>query len=164
MNWNIVKTIGRESRAVFYLTRNNIKVFCPERHFYFVDRRSKRENFRVSAMFPGYCFIQIESITDLSRVLGSIGVAYVLGEKTPTRFIPAIAPSGLVERLLSTGPLIEGKRRKFCNGEVVRVIIGDVSEFIARVEKHVGLKIHVSATIGGKEHKITVDEKRVMAA
>lgn len=162
--WHIAKTTGRETRAVFYLRRNGIEVFCPERHFYFVDKRTKQENHRVSAMFPGYCFFRMERETDLSKVLGSIGVAYVLGERTPHRFIPAIAPEGMVERLTAIGPLIEGKRRKFCNGEKVRVIVGDVSEFIASVEKHVGLKIHVRAVIAGREHKIVVDEKRVMAA
>lgn len=30
--WHIAKTTGRETRAVFYLNRNGIEVFCPERH------------------------------------------------------------------------------------------------------------------------------------
>lgn len=162
--WYVAKTSGRDTRALLYVRRNGVAAFWPERHSYFIDRRTKVEKFRVSGQFPGYLFFQLNHASDLSRVTSAIGVAYVLGEVLCGQFRPARMPAGMVERLIEAGPLIEGKRKKFCNGDSVRVIIDELTTVISRVERHRNGKVHLQMEMLGAKRIVVVDEKRVEAA
>jgi transcription antitermination factor NusG len=159
--WFVAKTSGRECHARFYLGRAGIEFALPQVHRFFVDKRTGVEKFRASPIFPGYIFFRPRSRAEVDRVARVLGVAYVLGCWEGERFTPSPMPEGWVDRLIEAGPIIEGKRKKFCNGDHVRVIIGGIYEIIATVVLHKRGKVIVHAQMFGSDMNFEAQESHV---
>ncbi len=132
--WFCAKTIGRETRARFYLERAGIEAFRPEIHRYFVDRRTKQEKHRILGLFPGYVFVCIDSDAERDRATNAIGVAYLLGNWTGDQFAPRQMPSEWIAPLIEAGPIIQGKKVAFKKGQLVKAAVGALADLIGEVE------------------------------
>ena len=160
-NWYAAKTSGRETRATFYLDRAEVKCYRPEVHNYFIDKRTGAEKSRASSLFPGYIFFSPESPDQFSAAKNAIGIGYILGGWHGNEFIPRSMPAGWVDALIGVGPVVRGRKKRFCNGEKVRVIISGLSEILATVESQTKGKVTVKAVMFGSEMEFTVDESKV---
>lgn len=175
--WYVAKTSGMEGRARRYFERAGIKAVSPEIHRYFSDKRTGVEKCRVGRVFPGYIFFRPSDRKQAAHAWHVMGVAYVLGERSNGGdFVAKAMPVGWVERLIEAGPIIEGKRKKFCNGDEVKLIIGGLSDIIATVISHAeghpsvrGCpartgKVIVETRMFGALRKIQVDDDHVEVA
>lgn len=159
--WLAAKTIGRASRACWYLDRAGVRSFHPVVHRYYLDRRTRQEKFRVAELFPGYLFIRPEGPLEYAKAKNAIGVAYILGGFSGERFVPREIPAEWVETLEKAGPVLVGKRRKFVKGQKIRVVISNIAEIVATVEAHNGHKVKFRTDMFGAEVVADADESRV---
>lgn len=159
--WYAAKASGREGRARLDMNRRGLTSFVPERHIYFVDKRTNVEKVRKASLIPGYVFFFAASPEQIARASNSLGVSYVLGEWSGDSFRPSPMPKSWIERLMEAGPVIEGKRKKFCNGDKVRAIISGLTSIVGTVERHKGGKVSVRAEILGASRVVMVDASKV---
>jgi transcription antitermination factor NusG len=133
-HWYCAKTIGRETRARFYLERAGLSAFRPEIHRYFKDRRTQQEKFRILGLFPGYVFVRIETDAERDRATSAIGVGYLLGNWTGDRFLPRQMPLQWIESLIEAGPIIQGKRIAYQKGQKVKAAVGALADLIGEID------------------------------
>ena len=164
LRWYVAKTIGRPSRAAFYLRRSGLEAFYPIIHRYFIDKRSHIEKFRETALLPGYVFFIAQSKSDFGRAVSCIGVHGILGFWRDGEHIPIAMPSIYMGELIVNSPIIEGKRRKYCTGELVKVALAGVRDIIASVESHDGAKVRIKTTILGQDTIVSVNQNLVSQA
>ena len=162
--WYIAKTKGLPSRAAFYLERDGITAFVPVIHKYFVDKRKSVEKHRVACLFPGYVFFLAYGDRDFGRVKSSIGIADILGDWRGEKHVAVAMPDKYMIDLIANCPIIEGKRNKFCTGDLVKIAIAGVRDIIARVERHDGRRVHVKVNILGIDIPLTVSDKDIRLA
>jgi transcription antitermination factor NusG len=132
--WYAAKTCGRETKCIFYLERGGIRAFRPEVHRYFIDKRTHSERFRVGAIFPGYVFFETASQNEYNFAASAIGVAYVLGNWSGERFAPKEMPKQWITDLMDAGPVIEGKKIAYKNGNKVKIAVGHWEKIIAEID------------------------------
>lgn len=162
MVWYAAKTVGRETRALFYLARRGVKAFRPEVHRYFVDRHTRQEKFRVTSLFPGYVFVDIHGAAERDRASRAIGVTGLLGMWTGDGFMPKEIPSQWIHDLMDAGPQITGKKIAFRKGERAKVAIGRIGEIITEVE---GVdksgKVRLTIEMFGSCRKVLVSQDKL---
>lgn len=164
VSWYCARTAGRETRAVLYLTRAGYEPFRPVIHRYFIDKRRKIERYRELSLFPGYVFFAATDAAHAAQARSAIGVADVLGEWRGAAYVPREIPARYIGKLIDECPVIEGRRRKFCSGERVAIVVAGIRQIIAEVDEHSGSKVRVYANVLGKQTVVTVDENLVEAA
>jgi transcription antitermination factor NusG len=160
MAWFCAKTVGRETRAQFYIERAGIDAFRPEIHRYFIDRRTQQERHRILSLFPGYVFIRIETDDERDLATSAIGVAYLLGNWTGDHFQPRQMPSQWIAHLIEAGPIIQGKKCDLKKGDRVKRAIGAASglaDIIGEVERVDKSRFAVVKTIMfGAERRVKI--------
>lgn len=135
--WYCLRVAGRTDSIVRQaLNRCDLKSFRPERHIYSIARG--KEVKRELNLFPGYIFVQLENLSDLSAAANAQGVAYVLGNRvkgSPDRK-PVAMPESWLNDLIAAGPLIEGKKitHQFQKNQRVKLVVGALTERIARID------------------------------
>lgn len=90
MLWHVVRAHPGREIAVVKALKSTIEVFCPLRRSVSVVRGRKTE--QLYSLFPGYLFASWVSAEDWHRVIGTDGVAGIIGGEFPTPI-----PLGLVE-------------------------------------------------------------------
>lgn len=165
MPWFVARTRGRESRACVDLERHGVRAFCPKLHRYSIDKRTKQEKFRPSALMPGYAFVRLETAQDRDKVGRCMFVASLLGCWTGERFTPREIPSSYVAELIDHGPFEIGKRHSHSNlkrGQKVKLALNGIAEIIAEVE---GIdqsgKVMVWAELFGGSRLVHVEHERL---
>ena len=135
----------------------------------------KFENLQFTASFKERGALnKLLSLTPKQRQRGVIamsagnhaqGVAYLLGSwYEDANFTPRQLPVGWIEKLLEAGPIVEGKRKKFCNGAAVSIIVGGVTRILGTVVSHRRGKVRVKASIFGGDMEFDAREDVVEAA
>ena len=139
MPWHVCRTIGRETRASFYLSRAGIRNFRPVEHHYFIDRRTKAERYRERPRFGGYVFVELHNAAERDAASRAIGVAGLLGWKTDSGYKLAEIPTHYVTDLMDAGPKEFNKRNSnphcpFQKGNKVNFIDDRMKAFLAEFE------------------------------
>ena len=161
MSWYCAKLIGHENSAAAHLRRLGIKVFVPEAHRYYVDKRTKKERHRVAALFVGYGFIWLENDEQRARAVSARVVAYLLGSWMGERFMPREMPIDWVGKLMDAGPLIIGKRVDYKRGDRIKVIIGRLAEQILELDGMKNGKLIARMEMFGAVRRIQLDTSQV---
>lgn len=166
MPWYCARTIGRHTRAAFYLRRAGVRYCCPEVHKYGLTPRDRARNaFRVSALFPGYCFVRLDNDEDRAKALGATGVHRLLGHWTGETYLLAEIAPDWIEAVEKAGPLVVGKKAPFKPGNRVKLAIGRLAEAVGQVEGLDADKvIAVKLTMFGAERVVRVDPSHVQDA
>lgn len=161
MSWYCAKLIGHENTAANYLRRLGIKVFVPEAHRYYVDKRTKKERHRVAALFVGYGFVWLENDAQRAQAVSARVVAYLLGSWMGERFLPREMPIEWVSKLMDAGPLIVGKRVEYKRGERVKVLIGRLAEQILELEGEKNGKLVARMEMLGAVRRVQLNPDQV---
>jgi len=167
MPWFVARTKGRESRASLDLSRHGVRAFWPKQHRFFIDKRTKEEKFRVSALISGYLFCHLETAAERERVQSCYYLSGLLGEWTQTGFKPREIPTRYVVDLIEHGPFEVNKMRSrvaFKKGDRVKLALNSLAEIIADVE---GIdksgKVVVRADLLGGIRLVHVEPERLTA-
>jgi hypothetical protein len=168
MPWHVMRSRGRESRAVVDLTRKGVRAFWPKVHKYLpLARGEKEQRFRICALMPGYVFVELRSHAERDIVAGCYYAGGLLGSWTDGQFYPSVIPSQYVADLIDHGPWEIGKRHSrqpFKKGMKAKLALSRTSEIIARVE---GIdsagKVVISAELLGGVRQIHVEPERLEA-
>jgi len=137
MPWFVARTKGRESRASVDLGRHGVRAFWPRSHRYYIDKRSKQEAFRVSALIPGYLFVELETVAEREKVQSCYFLSGLLGEWSDSGFRPREIPTRYVVDLIEHGPFEINKMHSkipFKKGDRVKLSLNSLAEIIADVE------------------------------
>lgn len=132
MRWYAVRTQPRaEERAQLNLRNQGFEVFTPR--VARSVRHARRQEWRLSALFPGYTFIRLDASRQRWRPVDStFGVASILKVGNA----PAPLPVGLVEQLQALADengAVTGLTEIIAVGDRVRVIGGPFDNWIGEV-------------------------------
>lgn len=132
MRWYAVRTRPRaEERAQLNLRNQGFEVFTPR--VARPVRQARRQEWRLSALFPGYTFIRLDASRQRWRPVDStFGVASIL----KVGDAPAPLPVGLVEQLQALADengAVTGLTEIIAVGDRVRVIGGPFDNWIGEV-------------------------------
>lgn len=132
IRWYAVRTQPRaEERAQANLQRQGFEIFTPR--IARSVRHARRQEWRLSPLFPGYLFIRLDASCQRWRPVDStFGVLNIVKVAN----VPESLPAGLVERMKAladeTGDM-GGLAETFAVGDRVRVMGGPFDAFIGDV-------------------------------
>ena len=165
MPWFCARSKGRESRAAVDLQRHGVRAFWPKLYRYYVDKRTREEKFRVSALIPGYLFVELETVAERDRVQNCYYLSGLLGEWSEAGFRPREIPTRYVIDLIEHGPWEVNKRNTrspLNKGDRVKLSLGSIAGIIAEVTgiDNAG-KVVVMADLLGGSRLVHVEPERL---
>jgi transcriptional antiterminator RfaH len=163
--WHVVHTHARaEAKAAAHLARQGYEIYLPR---YLKRRRHARRVEAVSApLFPRYCFVAIDRLSQRWRAIAStVGVAHLVcaGEE------PAAVPARIVNEIRARedehGFVRLDPLARFAPGDKVRVVGGVFSDCVGLFQDMTDReRVTVLLELLGRKVKVTLDGAALDAA
>jgi transcriptional antiterminator RfaH len=164
-HWHVVHTHAHaEAQAATHLVRQGYEIYLPR---YLKRRRHARRVDTVPApLFPRYCFVGIDRLTQRWRSIGAtIGVAHLVcnGEE------PAAVPAPVIEEIRrredECGFVRLDQAPRFVAGDQVRIVGGIFTDCVGLFEDMTDRdRVTVLVELLGRKVKVTLDGAALDAA
>jgi len=163
--WHVVHTHAHaEKKAAAHLARQGYEIYLPR---YLKRRRHARRLETVSApLFPRYCFVAIDRLTQRWRsICSTVGVAHLVcnGEE------PAAVPARVIEEIRrredESGFVRLDQAPRFVPGDQVRIVGGIFTDCVGLFQDMADRdRVTVLLELLGRKVKVTLDGAALDAA
>ena len=166
--WCVAKTIGRETRACFYLSRAGIRNFRPVENRWFKDKRTGQQKYRIASVFSGYVFVELNGHDERDAACRAIGVSGLLGWWSDSGYRLAEVPAHYVTDLMDAKPrdINKPNARSFNKGQKVELALNALSKIVGEFKGELdgSNKAVITLQTLGSSYDVTVNLDRLLAA
>ncbi|MDE2106256.1 MAG: hypothetical protein KGL39_54050 [Patescibacteria group bacterium] len=157
--WGVAFVAGKEIKVAEKLRGLGVECFCPEEWHFYLDKKSKKQLYRVRPLFPGYIFFRMVGLAEYRIVKASDEISRVLGWVSEDEvFHPSEIRAEEIEELRAAGPVKMGVHKSRKKGDRVKVLIGRLTEQIVQVERtDRSGRVLVGVEMLGKKHLVKLN-------